>query len=129
MRYLSLVEVLELHEALIAASGGARGVRDLRALESAVSQPRTTFGHADLYPDVVAKGAALCFSLVMNHPFVDGNKRTGHAAMATFLVLNGHEIEATIDEQERVMLEVASGKLTRDSLIAWLRDHVIDRSS
>jgi len=65
----------------------------------------------------------------MNHPFVDGNKRTGHAAMATFLVLNGHEIEATIDEQERVMLEVASGKLTRDSLIAWLRDHVIDRSS
>lgn len=58
MRYLSLVEVLELHEALIAASGGARGVRDLRALESAVSQPRATFGHADLdlYPDVVAKG-------------------------------------------------------------------------
>ena len=83
MRYLSISEVLDLHERLIASSGGARGIRDLGALESAVSQPHATFAKKDLYPDLVTKAAAICFSIVMNHPFVDGNKRVGHAAMET----------------------------------------------
>jgi death-on-curing protein len=87
MRYLTLVEILELHEAIIVSTGGALGIRDMGALESAVNQPRLTFDQADLYPDIVSKAAALCFSLVMNHPFVDGNKRVGHAAMETFLIL------------------------------------------
>jgi death-on-curing protein len=95
MRYLSLVEVLELHEAVVASSGGSHGIRDIKALESSVSQPRLTFDNSDLYPDIVSKAASLCFSLVMNHPFVDGNKRVGHAAMETFLILNGYEINAT----------------------------------
>ena len=70
------------------------------------------------------KAAALCFSLVNNHPFVDGNKRVGHAATETFLILNGSEIEASVDEQERLMLELASGRLTRDQLAAWLLAHL-----
>ncbi len=125
MRYLSLREILELHEAIIEISGGARGIRDMRALESAVNQPRLTFNQADLYPNIVAKAAALCFFLVMNHPFVDGNKRVGHAAMETFLILNGCEIEATVAEQEQIILDLAAGKLTREPFTNWLKDHVI----
>ena len=129
MRYLSLVEVLELHELIVASTGGARGIRDMGALESAVNQPRLTFDQADLYPDAASKAAALCFSLVMNHPFVDGNKRTGHAATETFLILNGLEIEAAVDEQETLMLDLAAGRLTREELTSWLNDHTTTRSS
>jgi len=126
MRYLSLIEVLEVHEAVIASSGGARGIRDIAAIESAVSQPRLTFDQADLYPDIVSKAAALCFSLVMNHAFIDGNKRVGHAAMEVFLILNGLEIDATVDEQEAIILDLASGRLKREELTDWVRDHVTD---
>lgn len=125
MRYLSLLEVLGLHEAIIASSGGLRGIRDIRALESAINQPRLTFNQTDLYPDLISKATALSFSLVMNHPFVDGNKRTGHAAMETFLILNGCEIEATVAEQEQVILDLAAGKLTREAFTNWLKDHII----
>lgn len=129
MRYLSLVEILELHEAIIAGTGGARGVRDIGALESAVNQPRVTFDRADLYPEIVSKTAALGFSLVLNHPFLDGNKRVGHAAMEAFLILNGFEIDADVDEQERVILDLAAGKITRQKLTSWLNNHITKRSS
>jgi death-on-curing protein len=125
MRYLSLLEILELHEAVISETGGARGIRDMGALESALNQPRLTFDQTDLYPDLISKATALCFSLVMNHPFVDGNKRIGHAAMETFLILDGCEIEATVAEQEQIILDLASGKLTREVFTTWLGDHLI----
>ena len=70
------------------------------------------------------KAAALGFSLVMNHPFLDGNKRTGHAALETYLILNGFEIQADISEQERVILQLAAGELPRAAFAAWLRAHV-----
>ena len=82
MRYLTLGEILELHRRIIKASGGAEGIRDLGALESAVAQPKATFDAMDLYPSLADKAAALCFSIVQNHAFLDGNKRTGHAAMS-----------------------------------------------
>lgn len=124
MRYLTLAEVVDLHRRLLEASGGAPGIRDLGALDSAVAQPRATFGGVDLYPTLVEKAAALCFSLVLNHPFVDGNKRVGHAAMETFLVLNGGEIDAPVDDQERLMLDLAAGRIDRMHLIDWLRRHL-----
>jgi prophage maintenance system killer protein len=80
-RYLTLGEVVELRRRVLQAGGGAPGIRDLGALDSAVAQPKATFGGVDLYPTVIEKAAALCLSLVQNHPFVDGNKRVGHAAM------------------------------------------------
>lgn len=129
MRYLAIAEILDLHERLLADSGGAPGVRDLGALESAVGQPHATFGGQDLYPDLVAKAAALCYSLVMNHPFIDGNKRIGHAAMETFLLLNGHEIDCDVDEQERVILQLASGDLSRNAFAEWVRLHTTTESS
>jgi death-on-curing protein len=121
MRYLTLGEVVALHQAVIAASGGARGIRDLGALESAVARPRASFGGQDLYPTIADKAAALGYGLVMGHPFLDGNKRIGHAAMETFLVLNGYELEAPVDEQESLMLRLAAGEVSRDDLAEWLR--------
>jgi len=76
VRYLTLGETLELYRKIIEQSGSSLGIRDLDALESAIAQPRMTFGGEDLYPTVVEKASALGFSLIMNHPFVDGNKRT-----------------------------------------------------
>ena len=122
MRYLTLGE--ELHRCVLQAGGGAPGIRDLGALDSAVAQPKATFDGVDLYPTVIEKAAALCFSLVQNHPFVDGNKRVGHAAMETFLVLNGAEIDATVDDQERLMLDLAAGRIDRTHLTDWLRHHL-----
>lgn len=123
-RYLTLGEVVELHRLVLGATGGAPGIRDLAALESAVAQPKATFGGTDLYPTLIEKAAALCFALVRGHPFVDGNKRTGHAAMETFLVLNGAEIDAPVDEQERLMLDLAAGRINRSDLTNWLSLHV-----
>ena len=107
MRYLTLGEVVDLHRAVIEATGGTSGIRDLGALESALAQPRASFGGVDLHASLPDKAAALCFSLVNNHPFVDGNKRLGHAATETFLILNGSEIDAPVDE--RRLCRLASG--------------------
>jgi death-on-curing protein len=124
MRYLTLPEVLELHRRIIQQSGGASGVHNLNGLESALAQPRMTFDGQELYPTVADKASALGFSLLKNHPFVDGTKRTGHAAMEVFLVLNGFEIRSLVDEQEQVVLNVASSAWDRDAFTDWLRSHI-----
>ena len=126
MRLLSLAEVLYLHEAILAATRGAPGVRDLGGLESAVAQPLASFAGAELYPSLLEKAAALCFSLVANHPFVDGNKRTAHASMEALLMLNGCRIEATVDEHEQLVVGVADGSVSREQVVAWLRSHVVE---
>jgi death-on-curing protein len=87
-----------------------------------------TFGGADLYPTLVEKTAALAFSLAMNHPFVDGNKRIAHAAMATMLDVNGHKVVAPVDEQEATFLALAAGSLSREEFTDWLARHVVVRS-
>ena len=124
MRYLALPEVLEIHRRVLAQSGGAPGVRELGALESAIAQPAMTFAGADLYPTIASKASAICFSLVMNHPFVDGNKRVGHASMETFLILNGYELRADVDDAERTILQLAAGHLTRDDFGDWVTNRV-----
>ena len=128
MRYLTVSELLQLHRYLVKQSGGSAGIRSTGALDSALAQPRMTFSGQDLYPTIVEKAAALGFSLIRNHPFVDGNKRTGHAAMEVFLFLNGHEIDASVDEQEQIILRLAAGGLEREAFTGWLRDHVVDRA-
>ncbi|MBC8353636.1 MAG: type II toxin-antitoxin system death-on-curing family toxin [Planctomycetes bacterium] len=124
MRYLTLAEVLELHRRIIEQSGGAQGVRDLGSVESSVAQSHLTFGGDELYPTIEPKATALCFSLVMNHAFVDGNKRSGHAAMESFLVLNGFEIAADVEKAEQVILTLAAGNLPRERLLEWVTDHM-----
>jgi death on curing protein len=87
-----------------------------------------TFNGVDLYSTAIEKAAALGFSIIQNHPFVDGNKRVGHAAMEIFLVLNGYEIIASVDAQEILILSIASGQLDQASLTAWLRDHTLPKT-
>ena len=93
-----------------------------------MAQPQQTFGGEDLYPSLAAKAGTMAFSLVMNHPFIDGNKRIGHAAMEAFLMSNGYEIVADVDEQERLFLQLAAGSIARDSLIMWIQAHMQPRS-
>ncbi len=87
-----------------------------------------SFAGKDLYPTIEGKASAICFSLVMKHPFVDGNKRVGHAAMETFLVLNGQELRADIDDAERVILQLADGQLSREEFLGWVTRRVVRRS-
>jgi len=129
MRYLTLEELLRLYERLMQRTGGSAGIRDRGGIESALAQPQITFGGDDLYPSLADKAAALGFSLMMNHPFIDGNKRIGHAAMELFLLLNGHEIVAPVDEQEQVILQVASGELSRGEFTEWVAAHSEPKAS
>ena len=124
MRYLTVAEILEAYQRVMLQSGGLMGVRDFGALESAAAQPYMTFDGNELYPSLVEKAAALGFSLIQNHPFADGNKRIGHAAIAMFLSMNGLRIYASIDEQVEVILSVASGNLNREGFAKWLASHV-----
>lgn len=127
MRYLTLGEVLAVYQQIMEQSGGRLGIRDLAALESALAQPRMTFGGGELYPSIAEKAAALAFSIIQNHPFVDGNKRMGHAAMEIFLILNGFEIEAETSEQEATIFQVASGEIGRENFTIWLRNHAVKK--
>lgn len=120
MRYLTLAEVIELHRRVVEQSGGAQGLRDVNGFLSAVAQPQVMFDQKELYPTIESKATALCYSLVLNHPFVDGNKRIGHAAMELFLQLNGFEFIADIDDAERTILSLAAGELSRDELLKWV---------
>jgi death-on-curing protein len=121
MRSLSLDQVLRLHARIIETSGGGAGLRDLGRLQSALAQPQASYDGNDLYPDLASKVAALAFSLVQGHPFLDGNKRIGHAAMEVALLLNGYELVADVDEQERMVLGVAAGEVAHDSFTEWVR--------
>jgi death-on-curing protein len=125
VRYLTLSEVLEVHRQVMAQSGGAEGLMHLPALESALAQPQMTFGGEELYPTYVHKAAVLGYALIKSQPFLDGNKRTGHAAMEVFLVLNGYEIRAAVDEQEHMILQVAASEINREEFTRWLRTHVV----
>jgi death on curing protein len=125
MKYLDVKRVLRVHARVIEKSGGDPGVRDLGLLDSAVAQPRAGFGGKDLYPELADKAAALAYSLVKNHPFSDGNKRTGYAAMMVFLSRNGHTIRSSIDERESVFLQFAAGQLDRETFVMWVHDRII----
>jgi death-on-curing protein len=125
VQYLSIEQIVELHHRVIQHSGGSLGLRDRGALESSVRQPLQSFGDQNLYPSLQDKAAALGYFLIQNHPFVDGNKRVGHAAMETLLLLNGFELSASVDEQEAVVLAVASGELPREAFGEWVRQHVV----
>ncbi|MFN2386213.1 MAG: type II toxin-antitoxin system death-on-curing family toxin [Thermoanaerobaculia bacterium] len=123
--FLSVEQILRIHAALIEAHGGLAGLRDRGGLEAAAARPAMTFGGEDLYPDLPAKAAALLHSLVMNHPFVDGNKRVGAAAAELFVMLNGAEVAADDREFEQMVLTVARGEMDIEPLTIWFRQRVV----
>ncbi|NOQ63347.1 MAG: type II toxin-antitoxin system death-on-curing family toxin [Methyloprofundus sp.] len=127
MRLLTIEQVVLLHQRLLQQSGGGQGIRDMGILESAIAQPNMSYESELLYPTLIDKVAALGFSLINNHPFIDGNKRIGHAAIEVTLLMNGFEITVNVDEQESIILSIASGKMDRMELNQWLQQYVSRR--
>lgn len=125
-RYLSPEQVLYIHYRLIEHIGGTGGILDLGMLLSAVNRPQAGFEGHDLYPDIFAKAAALLDSLIRNHPFVDGNKRTAITAAALFLQLNGFSLEVEPSEMVRFTLECAQSHLGLEEIAVWFRLHAIE---
>lgn len=122
---LSKPQILLLHEQLIAETGGSSGLRDEGMLDSALNTPFQTFAGKDVYPSLQQKAARLCFGLVKNHPFVDGNKRIGAHVMLVFLALNGIELQHTQTELSKVILQLAAGTLQSTDLLDWILSHQI----
>lgn len=117
--YLTLDEVLRIHELLIDAFGGAKGVRDLGLIESALLRPQTGY-----YADLIEEAAALWESMAMNHGFVDGNKRVAYASLELFLQMNGVDVAASNDELERFIYDnLEAGTFRKDILERWLHEH------
>ncbi len=121
MKYLYPNQVLYLHERILQQSAGLVGLRDESLLESAVYRPQVTFGGQELYPDLYSKVAALGHSLIQNHPFADGNKRTGFQAMRLMLRLNGFDLQGTQKMKFQFVINVATGKYTEQEIADWLQ--------
>jgi death on curing protein len=128
IRSVTIAEVLETYQRVMQDSGGLIGIHDFGALESAFAQPYMTFDGNELYPSIAEKAAALGFSLIQNHPFIDGNKRIGHAIMAMFLAMNNYRISANIDEQYEIIISIASGNLKREDFAGWPSNHIQELS-
>ena len=122
IRYLALDEAVEIHTRLVQRFGGTAGIRDLGLLESALFRPRTGY-----YEDIAEMAAALFESLLMNHPFVDGNKRTAMMAAHTFLFKNGYRVEATNEEVYAVTMAVIIDKAGREAASEFYRNHIRPR--
>lgn len=122
--YLTLKDILQIHEDAIVDSGGGSGLRDGAGIESAIAAPQAVYFGQEQYPTIADKAAILCFELVTQHPFIDGNKRVGHSAMANFLYMNGHIIDSDDDEQETIILHVAAGDMTKEAFTDWLKTKI-----
>ncbi|HSW97089.1 MAG TPA: type II toxin-antitoxin system death-on-curing family toxin [Candidatus Saccharimonadales bacterium] len=123
MKYLTVADILLLHSIAIDEFGGSHGLRDLGLLESAVKRPQATFDGIDLYQSIFDKAAALVHSLLMNHQFVDGNKRTAMFAVMTFLELDGYIFDATQKEVVEYALYIENSHPEIEEISAWLKTH------
>ncbi|MCX6375885.1 MAG: type II toxin-antitoxin system death-on-curing family toxin [Armatimonadetes bacterium] len=121
--FLTTDEVLEIHDDQIRRYGGTVGIRDIGLLQSAVAMPSTGVGDHYLHRDLYEMAAAYLFHIVQNHPFVDGNKRTGAVSALVFLTLNDIRLEAAEDELEHTVREVARGRLDKAGVSEFLRDN------
>ncbi len=121
--YLTLEQILIIHQDQIDRYGGSSGLRDLALLESAVYRPQTTFSGKDLYSSIFEKAAALMHSLIMNHAFIDGNKRTGTVAALIFLSLNMIDISVGNKELVTAVLKIENEKWTIEKIAQWLENN------
>jgi len=123
MKRLSGETVIAMHSELIAESGGLDGIRDADMLDSSINSPFHTFDEQYLYPTIQAMAAHLAFSLIKNHPFLDGNKRIGILSMLVFLDINGIPVDCTDDELVILGLGLADSSITEPELIEWIISH------
>lgn len=123
MRYLTPQNIIQIHYELVKETGGSQGIRDVGLLESAVSRPQQSFGGKDLYPTLILKAAALVHSLLLNHMFIDGNKRTATISMIEFLILNGKKFQAENKEIVDFAIWVENKKPTLKEIAKWIKNH------
>ncbi|HVZ12037.1 MAG TPA: type II toxin-antitoxin system death-on-curing family toxin [Patescibacteria group bacterium] len=123
MKYLSTLQVLAIHDQMVKRFGGSHGIRDIGLIESAVERPRATFGGEDLYPDLFLKAAALMHSILKNHAFVDGNKRTAYSSCGVFLKVNGYKLENMHEASLEFAMNVENNSLELEEIAEWLRNN------
>jgi len=120
---ININDVIDAHSRIVRATGGADGLRDKGSLESAINRPFATFDGVDLYTNIFEKAAAILESILINHPFVDGNKRTGWVLMRALLLSEKIEVVAQEDSKYDFTIQVAEGKLNTDQISAWIRSN------
>ena len=123
MKYLSVDEVLAIHEEMINMFGGSHGIRDFGLLYSAIYRPQATFAEEDLYPTIFEKAAALIHSLLLNHPFVDGNKRTAYTSCARYLFINNYVLKNSVSNIILFLKNVENKKISLEKITVWLKRH------
>ena len=123
MIFFEYEQVVKIHRSLIEKTGGMDGIRDAQLLDSALKTPFQTFGGNNLYPDILDKASQLCYSLIENHPFIDGNKRIGVHLMLLFLKLNNIEVNYSQQELVDFGLDIASGKMSKNDIKEWIIEH------
>ncbi len=124
MKYLTRDQILSIHEALIDEFGGIHGLRDESMLDSALNAPFQSFDNQELYPSVIDKAARLCYGLIHNHPFLDGNKRIGTMAMLIYLDQNNLVLKCEENELTEIILRVADSSADNHELVSWLLQHI-----
>lgn len=123
MIFFEYEQVVKIHRSLIEKTGGMDGIRDAQLLDSALKTPFQTFGGNNLYPDILDKASQLCYSLIENHPFIDGNKRIGVHLMLLFLKLNNIEVNYSQQELIDFGLDIASGEMSKNDIKGWIIEH------
>lgn len=124
-KWLKEKVVTAVHSRQLAEHGGMDGVRDAGLLSSALARPRNVFAYTTPKPDLATLAAAYAYGIIKNHPFVDGNKRTGYVLCRTFLKLNGTDIDATDIEKYQVVIAAADGSLSEEQFTSWLREKLV----
>lgn len=119
--FLALEEILLIHDDQIEKYGGSHGIRDLGLLEAAIARPQAIFAGKDLYPDLFLKAAVVMQGIISNHPFVDGNKRTGVVCAARFLFINGYDLIASSSALVNIVRKIEAKKVSLEQLAAWLK--------
>ncbi len=125
MKYLHYKQTLFIYRKIIQATGGTLGLRDEGLLRSALARPRMTFGGKDLYSSLFEKVAILGYSLIKNHPFVDGNKRLAFEAMDITLRMNGYRISSSLDKKYKFVLDIAQDKIDKTEIADWLKKNSV----
>ena len=120
---ITIKTILRLHELSIITYGGSQGIRDQGLMESAIARPYQTFGGEDLYPTVFEKAAALAESIIINHPFIDGNKRTGLLAMLVILEIGNFKITGSNDDTYNFTIQISTGEIKFEEIVIWLKNN------
>ncbi|HVZ58718.1 MAG TPA: type II toxin-antitoxin system death-on-curing family toxin [Patescibacteria group bacterium] len=123
MKYLTTAQVLAVHDQMVKRFGGSLDVRDLGLIESAVNRPQSTFDNEDLYPDIFLKAASLMHSLLKNHAFVDGKKRTAYSSCGVFFKINGYQLNNMHQENLEFTMNIENNSISLEEIASWLRKH------